>query len=508
MGDQLIFFILISELPPDDSGNWKKNDARHWPNLSYEDLVDYLIHKKAYDGRQMKAFRAMYANNYVQNGWLGDVYHAVTPDKHFLKAKVSPSQPGVGRADYDAWVAIDSKSTVLTGHCSCPAGNGASCSHISAILYAIVLAWKHGLAGETCTDRKKAWGLGAAKVKMHGEILDMNFKHPKVSEIDQANEPKTSPVPRIEQFLDHEDLVQKVSGSCTSLLWNCKGTILNKILTAQERPLLQNQQQEHGNHEADYTSCVQTTQCSPCDKFFQAFVNIDNTKRYTIQEATTKQSGAVWIDGRKLRLTASRINSIPKTERGNGDKFVTNQIYPRFKGNDATRHGQKFETTARQWFQDETGLTVKESGLVIHPEESYVAASPDGIINDDTILEIKCPTKPLNQLLSTGKYDVQLDQEGKHVLQPKGRNGYYTQVQMTMYCTGRSKCKFVVWTEEESVIVDVCYDRDFVMEIMQRVRKFYFQTLLVRLTDEYRNKRLKLCNDYKTICSSNTRKDM
>lgn len=131
-----------------------------------------------------------------------------------------------------------------------------------------------------------------------------------------------------------------------------------------------------------------------------------------IEQASIKQSGALWIDARKLRLTASRINAIPKTERGNGDKFVTNQIYPRFKGNDVTRHGHKFESAARSWFEQTSGLSVRQSGLVVNQNEPYVAASPNGVIDDNTILEIKCPTNPLNQLLTTDKYGLQLDENG------------------------------------------------------------------------------------------------
>ncbi|KAH3818527.1 hypothetical protein DPMN_120248 [Dreissena polymorpha] len=42
----------------------------------------------------------------------------------YLKAKVSPSQPGVGRADYMAWAAIADDSSILTG----TASTGRSCS--------------------------------------------------------------------------------------------------------------------------------------------------------------------------------------------------------------------------------------------------------------------------------------------------------------------------------------------------------------------------------------------
>lgn len=79
----------------------------------------------------------------------------------------------------------------------------------------------------------------------------------------------------------------------------------------------------------------------------------------------------------------------------------------------------------------------------------------------------------MNQLLSTGKYDLQLDENGKYVLQPKGRTGYYTQVQLTMFCMGKKMCK-LVWTEGKGVVADFNYDRDFVSEIMLRMRKFNF----------------------------------
>jgi hypothetical protein len=127
---------------------WEKNNSRVWPKLTYEDLVDYLIHAKAYDGKEMKSFRALYGYNYVQNGWMGDIWSIECNDITYIKATVSPSQPGVGRMDYNAWIAVSKYLSVETGHCSCPAGNARSCSHISAIIYAITLAWSNGVGGE------------------------------------------------------------------------------------------------------------------------------------------------------------------------------------------------------------------------------------------------------------------------------------------------------------------------------------------------------------------------
>jgi hypothetical protein len=46
-----IFFIPYFLCPPPDDHNWIKNGSTLWPKISNEDLVDYLIKSKAYDGK-------------------------------------------------------------------------------------------------------------------------------------------------------------------------------------------------------------------------------------------------------------------------------------------------------------------------------------------------------------------------------------------------------------------------------------------------------------------------
>lgn len=198
----MAFLYILSELPSEKE-KWVVNDAQTWPKVTYEDLVDYLVSSKAYDGKAMKSFRSLYAYNYVQNGWLGDILSYTSDNIHFLKAKVSPSQPGVGRADYMAWVAVDNDGAIITGHCTCPAGEGRSCSHISAIIYAVSLAWTHGIAGETCTDKKRLWGRGAGKAVLQEKFEDINFNRPKLDEapVEKDIQIKSeSKLPRIQQY--------------------------------------------------------------------------------------------------------------------------------------------------------------------------------------------------------------------------------------------------------------------------------------------------------------------
>ena len=468
--------------------------------------MDYLIHAKAYDGKEMKSFRALYGYNYVQNGWMGDIWSIECNDITYIKATVSPSQPGVGRKDYNAWIAVSKYLSVETGHCSCPAGNARSCSHISAIIYAITLAWSNGVGGETCTDKQRTWGKGAAQVLCHDRLADMTFDRPSQFELLMSTDcigPKTSDLPRTKQFIDHTNMKEFVASSSVQGLWECSGTLLYSVLHA---PEISNEAEEDTPHGEHTINCVCPVSlplsCPKCQTFYEAYVQLTHSSK--LEKATKQQNNSTWTDSRKLRITSSRVSDLPKTNRANPDKFINNHIYSRFKGCAATRHGQRYEPVARAWYERLSGKTVSPSGIVVCEEEPYLAASPDGILDPHTIVEIKCPVRPLNDLISSGKYDVMLV-GGKPVLNPKGKNGYFCQVQCAMYCTKADLCKFVVWTADKQCVIDVAYDQAYMDQVLPRIREFYFRHLLVRLADEFSSKRLKLSSEYRSVCGQKNR---
>ena len=97
-------------------------------------------------------------------------------------------------------------------------------------------------------------------------------------------------------------------------------------------------------------------------------------------------------------------------------KWVKNHLNPPFRGNAATRHGQQHEGVASHEFEQATGKKVSVTGLVVRPEESWLGASLDGIVDTETILEIKCPTErklakysgSVHGLIESGTYDGRL----------------------------------------------------------------------------------------------------
>ena len=59
---------------------------------------------------------------------------------------------------------------------------------------------------------------------------------------------------------------------------------------------------------------------------------------------------------------------------------------------DAMQHGIDCEDTARERYEEITGALITPCGFALHGEIPCFGASPDGLIGDDGLVEIKCPT--------------------------------------------------------------------------------------------------------------------
>ena len=146
-----------------------------------------------------------------------------------------------------------------------------------------------------------------------------------------------------------------------------------------------------------------------------------------------------WFAARIGKVTASRVaDVIAKTKTGYSatrDNYMAQLVCERLTGqkgesftNAAMQHGTETEPLARLSYEVAQNVLVDEVGFVPHPSIEMAGASPDGLVNDDGLLEIKCPNTAthIETLLSQtvpGKYN--------------------TQMQFQMACTGREWCDFV-----------------------------------------------------------------
>jgi len=152
-----------------------------------------------------------------------------------------------------------------------------------------------------------------------------------------------------------------------------------------------------------------------------------------------EQRSPEWYAARLGKVTASRVADIvAKTKTGYSTSranYMAELICERLTGmqgasysNAAMQWGTDTEPMARAAYEGAVGSLVIETGFVPHGSISMAGASPDGLIGDDGLVEIKCP-------ITATHIDTLLGQS------VPGR--YVTQMQWQMACTGRKWCDFV-----------------------------------------------------------------
>lgn len=177
-----------------------------------------------------------------------------------------------------------------------------------------------------------------------------------------------------------------------------------------------------------------------------------NEEIKTIEKSTKNQSESdLWRAERSIRLTASNFGKVCKLRVTTSRKNIVKSIlYNTFAGNSSTNYGIENEPIARISFEKEINIKIKPAGLFIDTTYHFLAASPDGLIENDGIVEIKCPytIKDLTpeDAIQCGKLKFATVIDGK--LNLKTNDNYYYQVQGQLHITQRSYCYFVLWSSK------------------------------------------------------------
>jgi putative phage-type endonuclease len=151
------------------------------------------------------------------------------------------------------------------------------------------------------------------------------------------------------------------------------------------------------------------------------------------------QGSPEWLQARCGLVTASRVaDVIAKTKSGYSASragYLGELVAERLTGqsaesgymNDDMRRGLELEPQARLAYETKTGRMALECGLVLHPS-LQAGASPDGLVGDDGLLEIKCP-----------RTHVHID----YIEGDKPPAKYLPQMAWQCLCTGRAWVDFV-----------------------------------------------------------------
>ena len=186
-----------------------------------------------------------------------------------------------------------------------------------------------------------------------------------------------------------------------------------------------------------------------------------------------QRDNPLWTAYRKGRITASNFQPVLKVCSANrkpskslisallGDKDLSRVR--------AAQWGITHEETAINEYMAARDITVQPAGIWLH-KSGLIGASPDGIVDEQRIIEVKCPYSARDKSLldlvdgshSEGKKKGFFlcrvnDSSTEFALNRNDDVGhkYYDQIQGNMYLTGRSVCDLIVWTPLETAVISI-----------------------------------------------------
>lgn len=185
-----------------------------------------------------------------------------------------------------------------------------------------------------------------------------------------------------------------------------------------------------------------------------------------------------WFAARCGKVTASRIADVmARTKTGYGAsranycaqlvvELMTGQPAESFT-NAAMQWGTDTEPQARDAYSAHTGRLVEDAGFFVHPRIDRSGASPDGLVGDDGLLEVKCPNTATH--IDT-------------LLEKKPAQKYIYQMQWQMACANRAWCDFASFDprmpeRHQLFIVRVKRDDELIGQIEREVASFLDEVL-------------------------------
>ena len=200
------------------------------------------------------------------------------------------------------------------------------------------------------------------------------------------------------------------------------------------------------------------------------------------------QRSAEWFAARLGKATASKIADIMATTKSGYStsraNYAAQLICERLTGtptetfsNAAMAWGTEKEPEARDAYAMYRLCEVKEVGFADHPTIPMAGASPDGLVGDDGLVEIKCPNTATHiETLRTKAVPAK----------------YVKQMMWQMACTDRQWCDFASYDprmpeEMRLIVIRLHRCADSVAEMEAEVAKFLAEVdeAVAELKQEY-----------------------
>ena len=193
-----------------------------------------------------------------------------------------------------------------------------------------------------------------------------------------------------------------------------------------------------------------------------------------------EQLSQEWFEARLGKVTASRVSDVLATiksgEAASRKNYKLQLVTERLTNkkidsytNQAMQDGIDREPIAREIYEKLKEVKVQEVGFVQHHRIEHAGASPDGLVGDDGIIEIKCPIETTHTT---------------NLLERKLPSKYKPQVQFQLSTTGRKWCDFISYNPNfeprlQLIVIRVERDDEYIEMLEFEILKFLAEVELM-----------------------------
>ncbi|XP_037505679.1 uncharacterized protein LOC119382008 [Rhipicephalus sanguineus] len=485
-------------------------DASLLPSVAHGDIVTYLVFSTSFVTLdQMKAYKALESHNYFTSGWVKSLSaKRLGEDKVLLLGEVNHSQR-LGECPLKVWVLCKQSGAVVTGHCTCMAGTGETCSHVGACLFAIETGARLNQS-TTCTQKENAWLPAYVEKVKYKRLKDIDFSSSKEKKrrLDATSSgSKETKVPKQRKGISAPsptELKELYAAFNTTGVVPAIFSLLPDYCERFQEPVQRTVAHLRDLYSDTHAADDLETLVAKADTFMSTFIVSEETVK-SVEARTKDQSRSRdWFLHRAGRVTASVMKNVCCTSVLKPSISLLKGIcYPEKRSvkTPAVTWGLTHEQDAFKAFQDSQqdkhqGFRCVKAGLHLSADYPFVGATPDALVCCSCcgkgVVEFKCPyllrnAEELTELSAPNSCLCTVN----GVMQLRRQHAYYFQIQTQMAVCQVDFCYFVVWTPNVLFVEKILKDDEFCTSMMATAKEFFVKAILPELLSHYFTRQLK-----------------
>ncbi|KAI4454827.1 exonuclease phage-type/recb c-terminal domain-containing protein [Holotrichia oblita] len=207
--------------------------------------------------------------------------------------------------------------------------------------------------------------------------------------------------------------------------------------------------------------------------------------RNNIEISTRGQhDNSYWKELRKSYLTASNFGQVIKRKADTHCHNLVKKLLYTSKEilSPAILFGRTHEQVAIDKYESSTDTEVRRCGFFIDEDNPFLGASPDGLVGNNGLIEVKC-LYSVNKLMENHKKNVCYNIRDSQI-QLKRNHNYYYQIQGQLNITKKEFCDFIIFTKDDFHVERIFKDRELWHEqMLPKLQSFYRECILPEIID-------------------------